>query len=247
MNQKRLVEFRRLAIPLVSILIYISVTYISLAVSGIYFRRLPPELPQDDFTLQLTDRTQNVDLQNIDMHVAWFSVGKAYRAIPLHYDLTSLMASQNLEVVAVLEDGIVLKRNQESSRYFEDSEAAVLESILKDTWLIFSNTTVDLYSNGERFTYVSTLCDNIDIESRVFLHIYPDNRADRWNGDLDFNNYDFSFSREGIFFGESCAVIRNLPDYNIKRIKTGQFTANEGELWVEEFQPELLYQQRTSR
>lgn len=146
MNQKRLVEFRRLAIPLVSILIYISVTYIPLAVSGIYFRRLPPELPQD-----------------------------------------------------------------------------------------------------ERFTYISTLCDNIDIESRAFLHIYPDNRADRWNGDLDFNNYDFSFNREGIFFGESCAVIRNLPDYNIKRIRTGQFTANEGELWVEEFQPELLYQQRTSR
>lgn len=213
---------------------------------GIYFRLLPSELPQDDFTLWTTDRTQNVDLQNIDMYVIWFNDGKAHRTSPRHYDLTSLMSSQNLEVVAVLEDGIVLRRNQGSSRYFEDSEAAVLGSILKDAWLIFSNTTVDLYSNGERFIYVATLCSNIDIESGFFLHIYPNNRADRWNSDLDFNNYDFSFSREGIFWGEGCAVIRNLPDYKYQEIRTGQFTANEGELWVEELQPELLYQQRIS-
>ena len=212
---------------------------------GIYFRRLPSELPQDDFTLWTTDRTQNVDLRNIDMHVVWFNDGKAHRAIPPHYHLTSLMASQNLEVVAVLEDGIVLRRNQESSRYFEDSEAAMLRSIVKDAWLIFSNTTINLYSNGERFIYVATLCSDIDIESRFFLHIYPSNRADRWNSDLDFNNYDFSFNREGIFWGEGCAVIRNLPDYKYQEIRTGQFS-NEGELWVEELQPELLYQQRIS-
>ena len=55
---------------------------------------------------------------------------------------------------------------------------------------------------------------------------------------MDFNNYDFSFSLEGFFWGERCAVIHNLPDYDIKAIRTGQYT-NEGELWGEEFQTRI--------
>ena len=211
---------------------------------GIYFRSLPPELPQDGLSLRTTNRSQSFDPQNVDMHVVWFNDGKDYKNIPLHYNLVSLTASSNLEVVAALEDGIILKRNRESPRYFEElGETAILESIVEDARLISLNTRVDIYLDDKRMIYVSTLCGNIDIESRFFLHIYPANRADRWNNDLDFNNYDFSFSRERIFWGEGCAVIRNLPDYDIGTIRTGQFTANEGELWMEEFRPESLYQQ----
>ena len=202
-----------------------------------YFRQLPSQLSRNDFTLTITDDTQNIDLQNIDMYVVWFSDGKAYKSVPLDYDLTSLVASQNLEVIAILEDGIVFRRNQGLSLYFEDLEAAILEAILKDAWLIFSQHYVDLYFDGERLTYVSTKCDGMDVGGRFFLHVYPGGRADK-NSDLDFNNYDFSFSHERILWGESCAAIRNLPDYDIKMIRTGQFIAREGQTWVEEFRPD---------
>ena len=212
---------------------------------GMYLRRLLTTLPENDAILWTTDRTQNVNLQNVDMHVVWFNNGKVHN-IQFHYDLMALIASQNLEVVVVLEDGIVLRRNKEFLQYFEDLETTILGAILKDARLLSSNTMFDLYFDDKRIIYVSTLCANTDTESRLFLHIYPENHADRRNRGLDFNNYDFSFSREGFFWGKNCAVIRNLPDYDIEKVRTGQFSANEGELWVEEFRSELLYQQRIS-
>ena len=225
-----------------------------------YFNVLPSYLPEEPLHWYWSRAN------NIDMYIIWFYGWKAYKAVPLHYDFRSLIASQNLQIVAVLEDGIILKDNRGMWDGLTPSERRVLEdgaipkdnqkytlsfevlkaAILKDAQLVIANPVVDIYLNGKRLIYMSTLCDNADIESPFFLHIYPSDRADRRDSDLDFNNYDFSFGREGFFWGEGCAVVRNLPDYNIKRIRTGQFTANEGELWVEEFQPSLLYRQSVS-
>ena len=226
-----------------------------------YFVVLPSYLPEEPLHWDWSRAN------NIDMYIIWFYGWKAYKAVPLDYDLRSLIASQNLQIVAVLEDGIILKDDQglwdgltlperrvlEDSMILKDSQGYLLSfevlraAILKDAQLVNTNSVVDMYLDGERLIYMSTLCYSTDIESPFFLHIYPGNRADRRNSDLDFNNYDFSFSREGIFWGEGCAVIRNLPDYDIGTIRTGQFTANKGEFWMEEFRPELLYQQRISR
>lgn len=175
---------------------------------------------------------------DINLHIIWFYGWKTYRAVPLHYDFESLILSQNLQITAVLEDGIILKDSQDIPLSFEVLKAA----ILKDAQLVIVNPVVDIYLDDERLIYMSTSCDSTDIENPFFLHIYPVNHTDRRNRDLDFNNYDFTFDREGFFWGEGCTVIRNLPDYEIRVIRTGQFTANEGELWMEEFQPEPPYQ-----
>lgn len=226
----------------------------------VYFDVLPTYLPERPLHWDWS-RANNVDL-----YVIWFYGWKAYQAVPLRYDFSSLIASQNLQIEAVLEDGIILKDNQGMWDGLNLSERRVLEdgtipkdsqnytlsfevlkaAILKDAQLVITNPVVDIYLDDKRLIYMSTLCDNTNIDSPFFLHIYPGNRADRRNSDLDFNNYDFSFSLEGLFWGEGCAVIRNLPGYNIQTIRTGQFTTSEGELWVEEFQPSLPHRQSTS-
>lgn len=203
-----------------------------------YFTVLPSNLPEKVL------RWEWSRANNIDMYIVWFYGRKAYEAVPLNYDFMSLGSSQNLQIVAVLEDGIILKNSQKSLLYFKDLRTAILEdieaNILNDTQFITANPVVDIYLSSERLVYISTLCNNRDIESPFFLHIYPVNRADilesHGNDNPGFNNYDFSFHRERFLLEESCVVIRNLPDYNIKMIKTGQFSTSGGELWVEELQ-----------
>ena len=204
--------------------------------AGTYFYDLPSYLP--DYSIHL----DWYRARNIDMNIIWFHGWKAYIPIPLYYDLMTLIEKENLQIIAVLEDGMVFKNSQDftaSDTY--SSEATILENILKDASLIIADSMFDMYLDDERLIYINTSCNNTDIENMFLLHIYPVNRSDilesRRNNDLDFNNYDFSFHREGFFFGENCAVIRNLPDYDIKTIRTGQYT-DEVQLWVEEFRPE---------
>ena len=217
---------------------------------GVYFRQLPYDLPEaaglpEDIRLDW-DPWDWARTRNIDIHVVWFHDWKSYIVEAPRYDFMSLTASQDLQIITVLEDGIILKGSQDSPQY-SDLRAAILESILRDSRLVANNPTVNIYLDSERLVYISTLCDNADIEGRFFLHVYPVDRADIFESrrirDLGFNGYDFSFNQEGFFFGDSCAVIRNLPDYDIEIIRTGQHI-DEAELWVEEFRSELLYQQK---
>lgn len=199
------------------------------------FNVLPSDLPEKDSLHWGWSRANN-----IDMYIIWFYGWRAYEGVPLDYDFMSLVASQKLQIIEVFEDGLILKSSQDLPLHSEAIKAA----IVKDAQLVVANPVVDLYLDDERLIYISTSCDDIDIESWFFLHIYPTNRDDilesRINQDLDFNRYDFSFQREGFFFGKSCAVIRNLPDYDIKIIRTGQYiTIEDGlleeELWEESF------------
>lgn len=216
----------------------IRAVYAHMPIHGSTYVDLPSYLPDDSIHWLRAD--------NIDMYVIWFFGWKPYKPIPLYYDLMTLAEKENLQIVAVLEDGIIFKNSREliaSDIY--DLESTILESILKDARLISADSIFDIYLDAERLIYISASCDNIDMESLFFLHIYPISRYDilesRIDNDLDFNNYDFSFAEEGFFFGENCAVIRNFPDYDIKTIRTGQYTTEEVQLWSETFQSELLY------
>lgn len=216
-----------------------------------YFQNLPSELPLNNVPIKVQGyNSQNIDMQDMDMYLIWFHDQKSYKPVPIYYDFLSFSVLQNLQIVAVFEDSLILRSSPESAPESEDLKSTILEYILRDAQLVAANPGVDIYLDNERLIYISTLCNNAGgIESPFFLHVYPVDRADifqdRRNNGLDFNKYDFSFSLEGFFWGERCAAIRNLPDYDIKAIRTGQYT-NEGELWGEEFQPELLHRHRTS-
>ena len=97
----------------------------------------------------------------------------------------------------------------------------------------------DLYLRDNTLTYLKALCERGDTDARFFLHITPDDPADLpadWR-ERGFDNLDFQFADYGARIDNKCVVERELPDYPIERIRTGQFVSGEGQLWGEEFPP----------
>ena len=99
-------------------------------------------------------------------------------------------------------------------------------------------SSFDVYLTGKELIYFKAPCVPADTESRFFLHIIP---ADKKSLPSDrkrygFDNLDFAFKRYRIpIKGEVCAAVRELPDYAIAAIHTGQYT-DEGQIWKGSFE-----------
>ena len=95
----------------------------------------------------------------------------------------------------------------------------------------------DVYLRGNRLAYIKENCAPGDADARFFLHIIPaapvDLPTDR--RESGFANLDFRFADHGAYAGDKCVAERELPDYVIERIRTGQFVSGEGHLWSAEF------------
>ena len=95
----------------------------------------------------------------------------------------------------------------------------------------------DVYLSDDGLAYIKENCAAGDTDARFFLHIIPVDPADL-PADLreyGFENRDFQFADHGGYAGDKCAAEREMPDYVIKRIRTGQFVSGEGQLWSAEF------------
>ena len=95
----------------------------------------------------------------------------------------------------------------------------------------------DVYMSGNRLAYLKESCAAGNVDARFFLHIIPADPADlsadrRESG---FANLDFRFADYGARAGDKCMVERDLPDYTIERIRTGQFVSGGGAVWRVEF------------
>ena len=95
----------------------------------------------------------------------------------------------------------------------------------------------DIYLTDNALTYLKTPCAENDTHARFFLHITPANPAnlppDR--REAGFANLDFHFADHGARIGDICLATRELPDYPLDRIRTGQFVSGEGAVWRAEF------------
>ena len=99
----------------------------------------------------------------------------------------------------------------------------------------------DIYLHENTVTYLKSLCSAADVQAPFFLHVVPESVEDlpadrRQYGfdNLDFQ-YDVSRRRAALVFGGMCIEERQLPDYPIARIRTGQFIPGEGHIWKAEF------------
>ena len=95
----------------------------------------------------------------------------------------------------------------------------------------------DVYLRGDALAYLKEPCDMSDVDARFFLHIFPADPADlpadgRESG---FANLDFQLAEHGGRAVDKCVAMRELPDYAIERIRTGQFVSGAGQLWGAEF------------
>ena len=93
----------------------------------------------------------------------------------------------------------------------------------------------DVYLKDGRLIYVKAHCSEPDVRGRFFLSVFPADPRDLPQAarDVGFAHepLNFDFSERGAIFDGKCVIVRDLPDYPISRIETGQWTDGEGELW----------------
>ena len=94
---------------------------------------------------------------------------------------------------------------------------------------------MDVHVHGRRIFYISDDCEGTDGQTPFFLHVTPAHEADL-PADRREHGYDnLDFRQVGVAFGERCVVRWHLPDYPIRRIRTGQYVEvrDEGELLLQ--------------
>ena len=102
----------------------------------------------------------------------------------------------------------------------------------------------DVYLNDDALIYVKAACSENDTDAPFFLAAFPVNESDlpvesRRHG---FQNLDFGFRKNGIRHSDGrCIAIAQIPNYDIARIYTGQYTqrpdGSTQHLWEGEFRP----------
>ena len=104
----------------------------------------------------------------------------------------------------------------------------ITETIAQASEPLIRSDFFDVYRNGNSLIYVKKgYCGNDDTHARFFLTAVPVNESDlpgefRQHG---FQNLDFYFYDNGIRQSDGrCVAIAHLPDYDIARISTGQYT-----------------------
>ena len=156
---------------------------------------------------------------------------------PWPYELGDLMDLPGMEVVTVLEDGIILKRARDADRRYGGT---FLDIVLEDSELV-ARSNFDIYMSykKDRLIYLKNKCDDVDTATLFFLHIDPVDQTDLpdHRRQHTFDNRDFSYNRHGFRTGEQCIAVRNLPDYAMTAIRTGQWIEGQGNLWNVEIRP----------
>ncbi len=93
----------------------------------------------------------------------------------------------------------------------------------------------DVYLEGDSLLYIRKDCAAANARGRFFLSVFPQNPADlppnRRAAGFDHDSLNFAFPEHGAILDGDCVIIRDLPDYPISRMETGQWIPNEGELW----------------
>ena len=100
----------------------------------------------------------------------------------------------------------------------------------------------DVYLIRDRLIYFKEPCTPEDIEARFFLHVIPADANDLPDDRKPhgFDNLDFSFRWPYVhwYYVDSPSCMRRaipLPDYDIDRIRTGQYVPGKGEIWSRTF------------
>ena len=105
-----------------------------------------------------------------------------------------------------------------------------------DTLLFAADFQVYRYhqGGGQWLRYVREDCAPQHTEPRFFLHLKPRDLADLppQHRESGFDNRDFSFAEAaGRRWRGQCRLRFRLPDYPIAHLRTGQYTADAGEIW----------------
>ena len=91
--------------------------------------------------------------------------------------------------------------------------------------------------NENALIYVRDECGEDNIGPKFFLRVVPVDRDDLPDSrrGLHVDNLDFSFDEHGFMKDGRCYAMRDLPDYDIAEISTGQYIRGRGRIWEKRF------------
>ena len=104
-------------------------------------------------------------------------------------------------------------------------------------WTLVSRSEFDIHQSGKMLLYTKTPCPEPELEPYVFLDVWPEDEGDLPSSRRRRGYEHFLFADIRIYtlwLGERCAFIRKLPEYDVRRVATGQVEAGK-RLWVGEF------------
>ncbi len=98
----------------------------------------------------------------------------------------------------------------------------------------------DVSWRGKELIYIKQGCSAQDARARFFLHAWPQDEAalPAARKPYGMDNLDFHFRKYGVVIDGACVAVRPLPDYEIARIRTGQYAPERGALWQTEIAPD---------
>ena len=172
---------------------------------------------------------ENRDFKIVE-HVAFFD-GKCIlnRALP-DYPIARISTGQNVKGELIWRRDIDLAVHAAAQALYDNIAAG-------DYGQPVAQSDFDVYMRGNTLAYLKEPCAEGDSDVRFFLHIIPADPADlpADRRERGFANMDFQFDDFGGRAGDMCVAERELPDYAIERIRTGQFVSGEGAIWRAEF------------
>ena len=169
--------------------------------------------------------------------IAWFFRDSgAYR-----YGLQELSRLPGMELAAIAGDGVILRSDTRSDGSSASRAADTLRGLLQDARAVV-RSDFDVYLSGESETtliYHQAPCTPQGAQARFFLHLFPAEAADLSAADRPhgFENVGFDFREHGVILAGQCAAFVTLPDYEIVRIRTGQWLPDQldqRQLWMAE-------------
>ena len=111
---------------------------------------------------------------------------------------------------------------------WEDGSMATGEPVLRSHF--------DVYAEGRTLTWVDDTCVEEDTAARFFVHVVPSDAAalPEAAAARGYEPLSFALTDRGVRLGGLCLTRFDLPDYDIRSVRTGQYDA-EGELWSGSF------------
>ena len=92
----------------------------------------------------------------------------------------------------------------------------------------------DLHLAGNALIYLKQPCSEEDARGRFYLSVHPANAADLPAERREMGHESLNFDFEppfGVVFNGKCMAVRQLPDYEISKIATGQWVPGGESLW----------------
>ena len=140
--------------------------------------------------------------------VIWF---KDWRDTLYDYTPAQMRATPGLELITELDDGLIFR--------------------------LFNTAAFDVYRDGDSLIYLKRPCAPADAAAKFYLHLFPADASDLPpdRQQYGFDNRDFTLAQHGAVTGGQCQAVAPLPDYDIARIRTGQYISGENVIvWTSE-------------